>query len=1131
MAEIPLVRIVHRLRRLTSTPDTREKSDACLLSEFKTGHDQAAFAALVERHGSMVLGVCRKVLRQEQDAEDAFQATFVVLARRAGSLTRPGSLAGWLYGVAYRVAIQARRNAALRKEHEARAAPPVPAEPRLLLAWQEVQAILAEEIQYLPERLRSPFVLCVVQGRGRAEVARLLELKEGTVWSRLAHARKRLRIRLVRRGIELGAVLAASYVASESSQAAVPTGLLDRTTLQAVAAAKNGCRLSPELEALARRGLGPASASRVRVGLVLLMASILGTITATLARQAPPASTTQKNLTVAAAQLEAEPAAGTAERGHVDRYDDPLPDEAITRLGTTRFRSGPSVLRTQFTADGKQLIVGSSGAGVSRGGLGVWDVATGRKIRDFAMKPESLALQAVLSPDGKVLATGEFDEVQLWDVTTGANSGKLKTGFVGSLAFSPDGNILAVGSDTDVALWEIPSRKLIRRLTHDAYVRAVAFTLDGKYLVTGATDKFARQWDPATGKEVRRWQAASGPSVSGHHALRAEPAGPRVIYADDETIRFLDTSNGSEKLIAGPDSIQRAALAISRDGKTLASGHADGSIHLWDASTGKEISHWQTSGEMILTVTFSPDGKTLVSGDYRGSSVRSWDTASGKELPQKWAGHNGYVKSIRYSADGKDLYSIGADSSFYRWDVRSGVAKESCTWPMSADAKCTPDGTEILSSEFVDKVAFSAPRILRFRETAHGSLLRTQAGPAITFLIAFSSDSKLFATAGADKTEIEVSVWDSKTGKRLHQFSEPGMRGYFDLVFSPDGKKLAAGTWNSTGVNFHLWDLQMGKKIASCAPDHWVNSIAFSPDGQLVALASGGDWKKCVSIWDLPNASMKYKFVVPTTTNDLVVAFSPTGRFLATAGSALYNGFSERSGQNDVYVLETATGQQVGKFPGNHSGVTALAFAPDCQTLASGGGDSTILLWDLIGRRHRAKGDAKPLTPDELDNHWKELAGEDASAAYAAIAAFVLEGDRAVNHLKTHLSAVPRVTAAETKRALQLAADLDSPTFDVRQKAADELGKMPVAAPPVLRKCLDKSPGAEVRRRIESLLSEFDSKATAQRLLTSRALEVLEAIGSQQAHNLVKELASGEPTAGLTRDAGAALERLERRAN
>ncbi len=278
---------VHRL----TAEQARTATDRELLEEFAAGRSEAAFAALVARHGPMVLRVCRRVLGHEQDAEDAFQATFLTLARNTASIRKREALACWLHGVAHRTALDAKRKAARRRGHEARLRPTPPpvASPR----WEEVQAALDEEIQALPERYRSAFVLCVLEGRGRPEAAAMLGVKEGTVWSRLARARQLLRARLARRGIELSALLAALAVAEGAGAARVPP-LLARATVRAglsVAAGGPGAgAIPPHVAALAAGATRAAYVRKLQVATcVLLIAGLIITGAGVLARQTPAA--------------------------------------------------------------------------------------------------------------------------------------------------------------------------------------------------------------------------------------------------------------------------------------------------------------------------------------------------------------------------------------------------------------------------------------------------------------------------------------------------------------------------------------------------------------------------------------------------------------------------------------------------------------------------------------------------------------------------------------------------------------------------------------------------------------------------------------------------------------------------
>jgi RNA polymerase sigma factor (sigma-70 family) len=229
MANAQLGPVLRHVRGLVAANDTESQSDAALLRAFAARQDQAAFTVLVQRHGPLVLGVCRRVLHNHEDAEDAFQATFLLLARNPASLRQQGSLAGWLHGVAYRMACNARRAAARRRRHEGEVNTMRESTPEWDVVWREVQAILDEEIHRLPEIYRTTFVLCCLENKSGAEAARSLGVKEGTVGSRLARARSLLQQALARRGVALPAVLAAAALSSGEALAALPGPLLSST--------------------------------------------------------------------------------------------------------------------------------------------------------------------------------------------------------------------------------------------------------------------------------------------------------------------------------------------------------------------------------------------------------------------------------------------------------------------------------------------------------------------------------------------------------------------------------------------------------------------------------------------------------------------------------------------------------------------------------------------------------------------------------------------------------------------------------------------------------------------------------------------------------------------------------------
>jgi RNA polymerase sigma factor (sigma-70 family) len=257
--------------------------DAELLRRFTAERDQTAFAVLVRRHGPLVWGVCRNLLPRDADAEDAFQATFLALVRSAANIRRAEALGGWLHGVAYRVAMRARRTAARRKRREAIAAVGEADAPVADAAWDELQAAVHEEVCRLPEKLRLPFVLCTLQGRAQRDAADQLGWKIGTLSGRLTLARQRLLDRLARRGVP-SAALALGAVAGA---AGVPSHLCGLTFQTAMAPD----RASPVVLSLARGVTFMARTKMIVAGVLIAGALTTGLGTrflSTADAQAPP---------------------------------------------------------------------------------------------------------------------------------------------------------------------------------------------------------------------------------------------------------------------------------------------------------------------------------------------------------------------------------------------------------------------------------------------------------------------------------------------------------------------------------------------------------------------------------------------------------------------------------------------------------------------------------------------------------------------------------------------------------------------------------------------------------------------------------------------------------------------------
>jgi RNA polymerase sigma factor (sigma-70 family) len=273
MAQAEIHPVLLHIRRLVGW-SAGDLTDRELLDRFVQRHEEAVFESLLQRHGPLVLGVCRRVLNHEEDAEDAFQATFLVLARKAASIRKQASLGSWLYGVAYRTALKLKARVARQRLHERRAADMSHPEAHDDRHWHELRPVLDEELCHLPEKYRLPLVLCYLEGKTNAEAARQLGWPSGSMAKRLMRGRELLRARLVRRGIALP-VGALALLLTEQTRAAVPAGLLATSARAAVLTATGealGGVVSTQVVSLAEGVCRTMFLSKLKTGMVFLLA-------------------------------------------------------------------------------------------------------------------------------------------------------------------------------------------------------------------------------------------------------------------------------------------------------------------------------------------------------------------------------------------------------------------------------------------------------------------------------------------------------------------------------------------------------------------------------------------------------------------------------------------------------------------------------------------------------------------------------------------------------------------------------------------------------------------------------------------------------------------------------------------
>jgi RNA polymerase sigma factor (sigma-70 family) len=298
MARGPAGSILGHIRKLVAAQGREQLPDPQLLQRFAAEGDEAAFAALMRRHGPMVLQVCRRVLHNWHDAEDAFRATFLLLARKAGSIRKQGSVGCWLHGVAYRMALRANAEVYRSRLPTPKSVDRHPADPADEVTWRELRAILDDELSQLPQKYRAPLLLCYLEGRTRDEAAHQLGCPLGTLKGRLERGRELFRKRLLRRGLTLPAALLAVGLSSSASSAPVPALLVHSTAQAALrfAASKTviGRVVSSQVAALVEGGLKTMLMTKLKLATALLLAMSALTGAGLLAHQALADKPTQR---------------------------------------------------------------------------------------------------------------------------------------------------------------------------------------------------------------------------------------------------------------------------------------------------------------------------------------------------------------------------------------------------------------------------------------------------------------------------------------------------------------------------------------------------------------------------------------------------------------------------------------------------------------------------------------------------------------------------------------------------------------------------------------------------------------------------------------------------------------------
>lgn len=839
----------------------------------------------------------------------------------------------------------------------------------------------------------------------------------------------------------------------------------------------------------------------------------------------------------------------------MDAFGDPLPEGAVARLGTTRYRTPPSInFATCLSPDGK-LIAAPGDAG----GIRLLDAADGKEVRRI----ECSAIALAFSPDGSLLSMDQQASiVRVWNATTGEQVRQfaVKPNCRRAFVFSGDGKVVGMRPDgiADVkaliSLYDIGGKEIgTFEPVHGPNVRFV-LSGDGKRMAswgwanpTGRTEEEVKRlnqtvqvWDVAAGKELRKID------VGGSVVFAADLSPDGKILAVTSlagVLQLWDVTEGKLlRTFAGrPVGGSDMSLTFAADGKTVYVANWDGSLQAWEVESGRRLSLPEGPGGRLCTLA-APAGGKAVACYQKGQSVTLWEPVSGKTLGSP-AGHAVGVAAVEFSADGKTLFSAGADGTILQWEADTGKELRRYVKSYAASNGVGQDVRVQLKSMFRFSpggkyLASSQPysRCLTMSETATGQEVFRVAG-AYSYSdnsydispAAFSRDGSLLIAAESalrPKDDPRVRVWDADSGRELFDLKCP-KRVMSALAVSPDGKTLAAAAL-AEGELFDevlLWEIAPGKearsfkKVGAIPRLDGVRSLGFSPDGRLLAAAGRyGD----LAVWDAATGKDYWR----TGGQGQVLApavFSPDGRLLAVASRT-----ADEEGAI-IRLWEVASGQVRRTFTGRFGPVTSLAFSPDGRVLAAGGQDTTILLWDAADTQAAGASRKAKLTADALDALWADLASIDAAAAGRAVSRLTAAPADAVPYLKKQVHPVEDKPADEAALA-KLVAALDADDFEVRDRAERGLAEIGPAAAPALRKALGGRPSPELERRARELLDKFTKPDfSSDTLRLRRAVKALERAGMPEARECLEALGKGRPGADVTADARAALGRLSKR--